>query len=123
MPPNVGCGPPGCADAVSCCCFLLAFRSTLALSLRVRHILDHQLASVPPIPAVTPQVAGDMQRHPSAVEQRLSQRLCCGAECNRIEPGAVPGFQSAAHMCLADDLGEPHTMRRKGKARLWIALT
>ena len=45
---------------------------------------------------------------PPGVQQQIAQRLARGAEGDALELGAVGRLQHAAHVVLADDLGELH---------------
>src|SRR5688572_685386 len=93
-----------------------------ALAARVGRVLDVELQPLAAVEGRALDGAGHVQRQPPGVHQQFAQRLTRGAEGDALELGAVGRLQHAAHVVLADDLGELHVGRRKGEARRRIAL-
>ena len=94
----------------------------LTLLPRVGGVLDHELALSRPPQVSRRRWPATWSGMPAGRCSTIPERLVGGAEGDGVEARAVAAFQHAAHVDLADDLGELDAVRREGEARLRIAL-
>ena len=86
-----------------------------------RDIVDDKLGALAALPAVGAQMAGQMQRCATRVDQRLPDGLARRAKRDCLQTSAVASAQNAAHVIGADDIGTHDACVGNSKARLGIA--